>query len=161
MMNPSRWFGSNRYYDDDYYYDRYYGGPGYGYGGPGYGYGAPGYGYGFPGYGAPGYGYAAPPQTAPSAPATGGEDSSAKIKALEERIRQLESSQPRTAPGYDGSRYPAVPQTPQQGQAAQPDPYTSLPPSSSYLPGSDSSYRSLPPGSNYTPGSGTTFRPTD
>ena len=72
MMNPSKWFGgkSNRYYDDDYYYDRYrygYGPWGYGRGwGPGYGYGpygyGPGYGYG---YGAPGYGQSAPASPPP------------------------------------------------------------------------------------------------
>ena len=76
MMNPSQWFGNNNRYDDDYYYDRYrygrgwggYGGP-YGYGpgwggyGP-YGYGAP-YGYGgWPGYG----GYNAPKSESPPPP---------------------------------------------------------------------------------------------
>jgi len=70
-------------WDDDYYDDYYYGGPGY-YGGPyggygpGYGYGAPyGGGYGAPyggGYGAPyGGGYGAPyggyPPAYPAAPA--------------------------------------------------------------------------------------------
>ena len=56
MMNPSKWFGSDRgRYYDDYYYDRYrYGGP-YGYG-PGWGgYGPYGYGPGWGGYG-PGWG---------------------------------------------------------------------------------------------------------
>ena len=66
VMNPSRWF------DDDDYYDRGYYGRGYGYG-P-YGYGGPwgGYGYGPYGYGGPwgggwggypGYGYGQQPST--------------------------------------------------------------------------------------------------
>lgn len=82
-MNPSKWFGSNsdRRYRDDYYYDRYRGGP-YGYGrgygpgwggyGPGYGGYGPGYGgYGYgPGWGGYGYGYPgyAVPQTQQKAP---------------------------------------------------------------------------------------------
>lgn len=57
MMNPSKWFGNNDRYDDDYYYrDRHYGGYGYGpgwggYGPYGYGPGWGGYGYGYPPYG--------------------------------------------------------------------------------------------------------------
>ncbi|HEB96859.1 MAG TPA: sulfur globule protein CV3 [Sedimenticola thiotaurini] len=67
MFNPSKWFGSDRHYDD-YYYDRWGGPYGYrgwgpGWGGPGWGYG-PAYGWGgYPyGYGYPPYGYAAPQQ---------------------------------------------------------------------------------------------------
>lgn len=65
MMNPSRWFDSDRdrYYDRDYgrgYYGGYGGGP-YGWGGPYGGYGGGPYGWGGPyggwgGYGGP-YGY--------------------------------------------------------------------------------------------------------
>jgi hypothetical protein len=154
MMNPSRWFGGNRNYDDDYYDDRYHGGPGYGYGAPGYGYGAPGYGYGAPGYGygAPGYGYGAPGygygasgygygapgystpvQPAPAATATpGGGDSNAKIRALEERIQQLESNKPQTVPAYEGGQYPTAP---------QPDPYATPPSSSGYAPVPGSAFR--------------------
>lgn len=148
MMNPSRWFNNNRY-DDDYYDDRYYGGRGYG--GPGYGYGAP-YGYGGApgyGYGAPGYGYGAPVygapvQPAPAAPAApAGGDSSAKIKALEDRILQLEASQPQTTPTYDGSRYP-VPS--RSGTAPQSVPYPAPPSRSS---------------DNYAPAPGSSFRPTN
>jgi len=149
FMNPSRWFGGNRdRYDDDYYYDRYYDGPGYGYGAPGYGYGAPGYGYGAPGYGygapgygygAPGYGYGAPgygvpAQPAPATPAApSGDGSSAKIKALEDRIKQLESSQPR--PAYEGSQYPSTPSSPQSA------PYSMPPASSGYAQPPSSGFR--------------------
>lgn len=110
MMNPSKWFGGNknRRYDDDYYD----GGPGYGYPPPGYGYGAPGGYGGYPGgYGAPGYGapvqpgYAAP--AAPAAPAASDTGSADRIKELEDRIRQLESSQrqpPMPPQGYGGGQ---------------------------------------------------------
>ena len=64
MFNPSKWFGSDRRYDD-YYYDRgpygYRGwGPGWGYG-PGYGWG----GYPYGGYGYPPYGYGVPGYVVP------------------------------------------------------------------------------------------------
>ena len=83
MMNPSKWMGGKDRdrYDDDYYYDRRYGGPYGGYGGP-YGYGGGPWGYGapygggwggYPGYGYggyPAYGYGAPqvPQQQQQAP---------------------------------------------------------------------------------------------
>ena len=69
-MNPTRWFGGDRYdrYDRDYYYGRgpygYYGGP-YGWGGPYGGYGPYGWG-GYPGYG----GY---PNTIVVSPGAGGD----------------------------------------------------------------------------------------
>jgi len=73
FMNPSKWFGNDRrYYDDDYYYDRYRYGRGWGGYGP-YGYG-PGwggygpYGYGLPYGGWPGYGYSAPKSESPPPP---------------------------------------------------------------------------------------------
>jgi hypothetical protein len=64
MMNPSRWFDDDDYYDRGYYGRGYgpYGGYGYGpwgYGGGPYGYGGPWGGY--PGYG--GYGYGQQPST--------------------------------------------------------------------------------------------------
>ena len=144
-MNPSRWFGNNRNYNDDYYDEGYYGAPGYGYGGPGYGYGAPGYGYGAPGYGAPGYGYAAPGYGAPVQPAPAappvpsGEDSSAKIKALEDRIKQLEAGQPQGLPAYDGRQYPATPQS--SGPVPQSAPYPAPPVSGNYVPAPGSTFR--------------------
>lgn len=156
MMNPSRWFGGNRNYDD-YYDDGYYGGPGYGYGAPGYGYGAPGY-----GYAPPGYGYGVPVQPAPAAPAApSGEDASAKIKALEDRIKQLEASQSRPVPMYESDRYQNAPQAgsgsqsrpapmyqggryqnaPQAGNAPQSAPYTAPPSGSNYITVPGSSFR--------------------
>lgn len=128
MMNPSRWFGrGNR--DDDYY------GPGYGevpYGAPGYW--APGYGHppAYGGYGAPlapgGYHpvyQTPPPVPAQTAPAE--DPSAARIKELEERIRQLESSQS-TQPSYPQSTQPYAP----AGQAWSPqgsEPYPPAEPS--------------------------------
>ena len=120
MMNPSKWFGGNK----NRRYDDYYDGPGYGggYPPPGYGYGYGGPGYGGPGYGAP-YGaplqpgYTAPPAaTAPDASDSG---SAERIKELEERIRQLESSQrqppmqpqgfgPQAPQGYGAGQPPAA-----------------------------------------------------
>ena len=88
MMNPSRWFGGDRDYDD-YYYEGPVG-PGYG---PGYY--APPMGYGAPGYAPPGY--AAPVQryapAAYSAPATTSSASSDEIRQLKQRIEQLEREQ--------------------------------------------------------------------
>lgn len=143
MMNPSKWFGSknNRY--DDYYDDGYYGGPppGYGYGAPGYGYGAPGYGapgYGAPAYGAPAYGaptYAAPAAPAAVAPAPAPVDNSAeRIKALEDRIRQLEASQKAAPPAYGGNPYPQQAPAPYQAPSG---------------------------GGSYAPPPGSAFRPTN
>jgi hypothetical protein len=93
MMNPSRWFGGDRDYHDDYYYDGPRGpgyGPGY-YGGPA-GYAAPGY--PPPGYAAPpAYGYGAPAHPAPPAhtpPAARDDAASSEITKLKQRIEQLE-----------------------------------------------------------------------
>ncbi len=156
MMNPSKWFGKNRNNDDDYYDDRYNGGPGYGYGGPGYGYGAPGYGYGAPGYGygapgygygapgyaAPGYGYSAPAYAIPAQPAApaapNGGDSSTRIKALEDRIRHLESNQQQPTQAYDRSRFPAAPQS---GHTTPAAPYPPPPAGGKYEPAPNSAFR--------------------
>lgn len=102
MMNPSRWFGGDRDYDD-YYYD----GPGPAYG-PGYygapmGYGAPGY--APPVYAAPAYGYAPPAQTAP---ANTNNATSDEIRQLKERIEQLEQEQAAGAYGSHPGSYPAA-----------------------------------------------------
>jgi hypothetical protein len=64
MMNPSRWFDNDRYYDRGYYGG--YGGPYGGYGPYGYGpYGPYGGWGGYPGWGGgyPGYGYGNAPST--------------------------------------------------------------------------------------------------
>jgi hypothetical protein len=105
MMNPSRWFGGDRDYDD--YYGDYYGGPGYG---PGYypppmGYGAPGY--APPGYGAPAHGYAPPAYSAPvpaPVPAKTDTATSDEIRQLKQRIEQLEQERAASAaPGQAGT----------------------------------------------------------
>ncbi len=93
MMNPSRWFGGDRDYRDDYHDGPW--GPGYG---PGYygappdyiapGYGAPGY--PPPGYAAPAYGYAPP---AHNPPAAADSTTSSEIRKLKQRIEQLEQEQ--------------------------------------------------------------------
>lgn len=116
MMNPGKWMGGNRDYDDEWgdYGPGPYGPPGLGpygggpyggpYGGGPYGggpYGGPyggGPGFGTPRfYGAPGY-RAAP--VAPSAPSTPSRSSSssenvksAEIEALRKRIEELETKQ--------------------------------------------------------------------
>lgn len=120
MMNPSKWWGSDR----DRHDDDYYGAPPYGYGYPAQGYAAPGYaapaytaptytapaytapGYAAPGYAVPGYGYSAPAYTAPAAPAPApapvskaapakpapsAADEEAEIARLKDRIRELEA----------------------------------------------------------------------
>lgn len=98
IMNPSRWFGGDRDYHDDYY-----GGPGYG---PGYypppmGYGAPGY--APPGYAAPAYGYAPPAYSAP-APAKTDTGTPDEIRQLKQRIEQLEQERAASAsPGQAGT----------------------------------------------------------
>ena len=92
----------------------------YGYGAPGYGYGAPGYGYGAPGYGVPNSGYANPQSggsytAPPSTPSYDG-DSQARIRELEQRIMELESSQqkpvPAAVPQYQGSETYSQPTNP-------------------------------------------------
>jgi len=118
MMSPGRWMGGGNRYNDGYYNDGPgYGAPGYGYGAPhgygapGYGYGAPGYGYGAPGYGAPNSGYANPQSggsyTAPPSTPSHDGDSQARIRELEQKIMELESSQqqpvPAAVPQYQGS----------------------------------------------------------
>jgi len=135
MMNPGRWFGGNRDADDRSY-GRDVPPPGY-YGAPAYGYGAP---YGYPQGGAAPYGqpaapaaapaYGAPAASAPAAPAA--DDSEARIRALEQRIKELEAAQ--QPPGYaPASSAPDVPQTP-PGYAPLPSAAGSPPPSPGYPP---------------------------
>ncbi|MEA3410723.1 MAG: hypothetical protein U9R74_04195 [Pseudomonadota bacterium] len=138
MMNPSRWFGGgNR--DDDYY------GSGYGapYGSPGYwapGYGAPpAYGYGAPPAGGYQQGYGAPPaggyQQGYGAAAPAEDPSAARIKELEERIHQLESSQP-AVPPYPQSAQPYNP----AGQTWSPQGSEPYPPAGQPYPGETQPY---------------------
>ena len=105
MMNPSRWFGGDRDYHDDYY-----GGPGYG---PGYypppmGYAAPGY--APPGYAAPAYGYAPPAYSAPAAAGTNTATTD-EIRQLKQRIEQLEQEQTAGQAGAYGSPSGSTPAT--------------------------------------------------
>lgn len=161
MMNPGRWFGGNRDADDRHYGrdvppPGYYGAPAYGYGAP-YGYpqgGAAPYAYGQPAAPAAAPAYGAPAAPAPAAPAA--DDSEARIRALEQRIRELEAARqpPAHAPA---SPAPGVPQT-SPGYAPLPSAAGSPPPSPGYAP--------LPPATGAaqpaaTPGetAGHNFRP--
>jgi hypothetical protein len=128
MMNPSRWFGGDRDYHDDYYYDGPRGpgyGPGY-YGGPA-GYAAPGY--PPPGYAAPpAYGYAAPVHPAPPAhsrPAARDDAASSEISKLKQRIEQLE--QERAASSMAGQGHFSQPGYAPAGAAAPHNTYTPPP----------------------------------
>jgi hypothetical protein len=111
MMNPNRWFGSDRYndrYDDPHWGDPYGASP-YGYGYPGV-YGAPyGLPYGAPGFGAPPAGYGAAPAPAP-APSTQSQPKvdPGEVEALKRRIEELESRQP-GQPQPQSPEWPAAP----------------------------------------------------
>jgi hypothetical protein len=123
FFNPGDWFDRDR--DDDRYGPGPYGPPGP-YGGmpP---YGAYGPGFGAPGWGAPaGYPPAAP--AAPAAPSQPDSRSADRIRELEERIRELESSAPPVAsPGGYGtyeSGYPEPPTPPTYDAPTPPTPPT-------------------------------------
>jgi hypothetical protein len=141
MMNPGSWFGGNRDTDDRRYGrdvppPGYYGAPAYGYGAP-YGYpqgGAAPYAYGQPAAPAatPASPYGAPAASAPAAPKA--DDSEARIRELEQRIKELEAARqppayapaspsagvPQTSPGY--APLPPAAGSPQTSPAYVPPP---------------------------------------